>query len=135
MKFFKTTKQLLFISSCLILVSIFGCKKSTSSEHDLGFGCNTNTVLKTVANVNGNLVYSSGQSQWVVFIDFPGGGGAACDFCDQSLVNAMTNGHSLSDVINVTISGDIKRRLENQIPPSAVTSYPDIYLISATSLN
>lgn len=135
MKLFKPQKQLFSIAAVVMLTSIFGCKKSSGSESDPGYGCNSQVILKTLTNANGQLSYVPGQSQWAVSFSLPGGYLFACDFCDQSAISSIVAGHSTGDVINVTISGEVKRRVENQPDIVPTTGYTEIYLISVSSVN
>lgn len=135
MKRMNSPKRLMLLVSFLILVSIFGCEKNSVSENDIGYGCDTKVVLKTLTNTTGQLKYSPEHARWIAGFNLSGGYLFLCDFCDQNSIKLITAGHSNSDVINITVSGEIKRRVQNQPEIIPTTGYPEIYLISAATVN
>lgn len=121
--------------AALVLLSLTSCKKSSANEADNGYGCNTQTVLQTVTSTPGVLVYVPAQAEWEVFLDLPGSISIGCSFCDKTAIASLVAGQPTTATINVTVSGSIKRRYENQIPLSVTHGYKEVYLISAVTIN
>lgn len=126
-------KNCLIIFSAIALLNITGCKKSSSNE--VNYGCDSQTVLQTVTNSAGVLVYVPAQAEWQVFLDLPGSISIGCSFCDKTAIASLVAGQPTTATINVTVSGSIKRRYENQIPLSVTPGYKESYLISAVTVN
>jgi len=134
MKAFTITKSWIFILSALILINIASCTKpATVNEPD--YGCDSKVTLQTLTNTPGQLVFNPTQGEWQVMIDLPGSISFGCNFCDQSAIAAVVAGKSTSFVINVTVTGNVKRRYSNQIPLSITTGYKEIYVISLAAVN
>lgn len=134
MRAFSANRHLVLAISALILISVAGCTKpATDNEPDSG--CDSKTVLQTLTNTAGQLVYNPTQAEWQVMIDLPGSISFGCSFCNQSAISSIVAGQSASSVINVTVSGNVKRRYSNQIPLSVTTGYKEIYVLSQAAAN
>ena len=62
--------------------------------------------------------------------------GVLCDHCDHDAeIQAILAGHSTSEIINVTVSGRIKRTYAYQSMWRPDGSYPDFYAISLDDIH
>ena len=134
MKAFTITKHFVFVLSILILTSITGCKKSSTTT-ELDYGCDSKIVLETLTNTPGLLVYNPIQGEWWVSIDLGSNRKFSCIFCDKTAYAAKVAGQSTSSSIPVTVSGSVKRRIINQIPITPTTGYFEVYVLTTTSVN
>ena len=134
MKAFTITKHFVFVLSILILTSITGCKKSSTTS-ELDYGCDSKIVLENLTNTPGVLVYNPIQAEWWVSIDLGGNRKFSCIFCDKSAYAAKVAGQSTSSSIPVNVTGSVKRRYTNQIPISPTTGYVEVYVLNTASVN
>lgn len=126
----------LLISCCFISYFITGCSKAgTDNIVDPGYGCSTNTVLQTVTNSPAKLVYLAGAAQWAINLDLPGGIYIICETCgNDAAISAITAGHASGDIIDITVSGRIKRISAGQPALYSHAGYRDIYLLSVDGI-
>ena len=139
MKTHNPVKQWSLILPCFFLLSLAGCNKSSvTPETDPGYGCSTQAVLETIPSTAAKLIYVPAQSQWMISLDLSGSIYIACLTCgNSSIIDNISAGHPLTDVININVSGKIKNRIENQVPISSCTGggYREIYLMDVITAN
>jgi hypothetical protein len=130
-------KQSVLITTCLSILFFLSCSKSSDSPADPGYGCNTQAILQTIPPTAAKLVYVPAQSKWLISLDLSGSIYIACEACGNAdVLSAITTGHSLTDVININVSGNIKKREVNQAAPApGNTGYREIYLMDINSVN
>ncbi len=128
-------KQWSLLALTFVILTTIGCKKSSNDIIIPEYGCLSKTVLETLTNTPGLLVYNSTQAQWQVSIDLGSNRKFSCVFCDQAAYAAKVAGQSTGSSIPVTVSGSVKRRLLNQIPVSPTTGYVEVYVLTTTSVN
>ena len=130
--------KLMLTGLCFAILVVAGCSKAgidNSMVPDPGYGCTTNVVLQTVTNSPGKLVYLTGLGKWCISLDLPNSIYIACETCgNEDAINAITKGHSTADIIDITVSGRIKRLTADQPVPYSHAGYRDIYMISVDAI-
>jgi hypothetical protein len=136
MKTLNLLKINLLLISCFLLMSTVGCKKSSVAEiTDPGYGCNTSVIQATITNYVCSVIYVPAQSSWVMSVNYPTYGFFIIPSCaNSSTFKTVTDKHALTDIFNVTVSGNIKYRIAGQKTLPENTSYPDFYLIDITAV-
>ena len=138
MKAISSPRIIMFISLLFMLCIDAGCKKSTTeAEVDPGYGCNTSEVLGVATNVPAQLVYMTPAygTRWYLVVQLPGNNPVICHYCDhEAEIQAILAGHSTNDVLNVTVSGRIKRSMRNQNIWLPNGQYPEFYRISIDAI-
>jgi hypothetical protein len=121
------------------LFFVTSCKKSanTMPVPDAGYGCSTTTVLSSVTNLSAKLVYLNlPVPKWYFSLDLPGSIYITADNCDHAAeIQAIIAGHATTELLNVTVSGKIKRRTEGQDTLSNKLSYRPTYLIAIDNMH
>jgi hypothetical protein len=139
MKTISPKKHWFFVIPCFVLFSFAGCSKSSDTTNqtttDLGYGCATSVVLQTISGSAGVLYYNPYQAKWDINFDLPGGIYITCEVCDNSTIKAITDLHSQTEIVNVTVSGQIKRRIAYQVPLTPGAGYREIYVMNVTAIN
>ena len=134
MKLIKLNAWRTLVFTVLILLGIGCSKASNNPAQELDYGCDSKVILKTISNANAKLYYNTSLAKWFISIDDLPPTSVSCVFCDDTVINSIIAGQPLTAIINVTVSGNIKRKVEGQLPPEQVTSYPLPYLIVVTSI-
>lgn len=130
-------KQSVLITTFFSILFFLSCSKSSDSPADPGYGCSTQAVLQTIPATAAKLVYVPVQSKWLISLNLAGGIYIACEACGNAdIMTAITAGHPLTDVINVNVSGNIKKREASQSAPvPGTTGYTEVYLMDINSVN
>lgn len=135
-----STKYSLILLAVFSLCCTFGCKKSSPSASTPpvnDYGCNSITVLQTMNNTPCQLVYAAAgpfAGDWLIATDLGCSRAYSCVFCDKSVYSAIVAGKSTSTPLNVTVSGTIKRRLQNQEPITQTSGGYETYVVYVTGI-
>jgi hypothetical protein len=136
----RTVKQSFIVLAMLLISVVTGCKKSATIElnsNSTDIGCNSATALQTLNNTPCQLVYAASgpfAGDWLIVTDYGCSRSYSCLFCDKTAYSSIVAGKPESTPINITVTGSIKRRIQNQEPINQTSGGYETYLISVSSI-